>query len=167
MARKLAKFLISTLAALLLLGGCAQKAGAGGLSAGLGCGTLVPCGHTQKIVETGIAGKIYLYEKGGFGGPFFTITLRNDGSFRYHEGWLSSYIGSGDWELDGDTVTIRDEGGMGIFNFRVEGGDLVYIAEGSSRFLHVNVPDGGRFSPDDGTENIPGSNSFLAAGSLS
>ena len=167
MVRKHAKFLTVPLAALLLFTGCAQAADSDGLSVGLGCGRLLLNGRTQQVVEKSIAGKTYIYEKGGFGGPFFTITLRDDGSFRYYEGWLSSYIGSGGWELDGDTMTLRDDGGMGIFHFRVEGGDLIYIADGSSGFLHVDVPARGRFSPDDGTENIPSSNSFLAAGSLS
>lgn len=130
MTCKRAKFLVLLLAALLLFAGCAQKVSVGD-----------------------IAGKTYVYEKGGFGGHF-TVTLKSNGKFTYYEGGLSSYIGSGNWELNGDTVTIRDDGGMGIFNFRVEGEDLVFIADGSFNFNFVKVADGEKFSPDDGTRNL-------------
>lgn len=132
MACKSTKFLFPLLCVLLLLTGCAQKVSAGD-----------------------IADKTYVYEKPGFGGHF-TITLDADGSFTYYEGMLSSYMGSGNWELDGDTVTIRDDGGMGIFNFRVENGELVFTSEGSSAFMFVKVADGEKFSPDDGTNGVVG-----------
>lgn len=129
MVFKRAKFLFPLLCALLLFAGCAQK-----------------------VSADDIAGKTYIYEKPGFGGNF-TVTLDADGSSTYYEGLLSSYIGFGDWELDGDTLTVHDSWNGDVFNFRVEGGDLVFMAEGSSRFMFIDVSDGEKFSPDDETAN--------------
>ena len=129
MACKRAKFLFPLLCALLLFAGCAKKVSAGD-----------------------IAGKTYVYEKPGFGGNF-TVTLDADGSSAYYEGLLSSYIGFGNWELDGDALTVHDSWNGNVYNFRVENGELVFIADGSSAFMFIDVSDGERFSPDDKTIN--------------
>lgn len=123
------------------------------------CALLIFAGCGQRISEGDIADKTYVYEKGGFGGPF-TVTLRGDGSFTYSEGLLSSYIGSGDWELDEDTLILRDTAVPGrsrSYSFLVEDGELVFVKDGSSSFDFIGVSDGERFSPDDGTRNLPGS----------
>ena len=53
---------------------------------------LVLGGCSKTITAEDLAGKTYEYEKEGFGGNF-TIQLKEDGTFTYYEGGLSSYIG--------------------------------------------------------------------------
>lgn len=94
-----------------------------------------------------IAGKTYLYDGEGFGGSF-TITLYEDGTFTYYEGMLSSYIGTGSFMLDGDTVIMTDDGhgGYGLVNhFRHDGDDLVFVEQDSDNFVYVKVKDGEKF----------------------
>ena len=89
---------------------------------------------------------LYLYEGDGFGGDF-TITLREDGSFTYYEGALSSYIGDGKWSVSGNILTLEDETGVPKVNrFRMEGNDLIFQAKGSTNFIYVKVADGAVFS---------------------
>ena len=95
-----------------------------------------------------IAGKTYLYDGEGFGGSF-TITLYEDGTFTYYEGMLSSYIGTGTFMLDDDTVIMTDNGhgGYGLVNhFRRDGDDLVFVDQDSDNFVYVKVKDGEKFS---------------------
>ena len=95
-----------------------------------------------------IAGKTYLYDGEGFGGSF-TITLYEDGTFTYYEGMLSSYIGTGTFMLDDDTVIMTDNGhgGYGLVNhFRRDGDDLVFVEQDSDNFVYVKVKDGEKFS---------------------
>lgn len=127
MSGKHVRALIALLSALLLFAGCGQR-----------------------VSEGDIADKTYVYENAGFGGRF-TVTLNSDGSFTYYEGLLSSYIGSGDWELDGDTVILRDTAVPArsrSYSFLVEDRDLVFVKDGSSSFDFIDVSDGERFSPD-------------------
>lgn len=94
-----------------------------------------------------LAGKIYCYEKDGFGGAF-SISFEEDGSFTYYEGLLSSYLGVGRWSLDGDMLTLADDDVMGypfVNHFTVRGDDLIFLAEDSTNFLYVKVGDGERF----------------------
>lgn len=94
-----------------------------------------------------IAGKTYLYDGEGFGGSF-TITLYEDGTFTYYEGMLSSYIGTGTFMLDGDTVIMTDNGhgGYGLVNrFRRDGDDLIFVEQDSDNFIYVKVKDGEKF----------------------
>ncbi|MBQ9968237.1 MAG: hypothetical protein IJO88_05895, partial [Oscillospiraceae bacterium] len=92
-------------------------------------------------------GKTYVYENEGFMGTF-AITLYQDGTFQYYEGMASSYLGNGTWEQNGDIITLTDDelNAMSLVNrFRVDGEDLVFVAEGSSNFIYVKVKDGDRF----------------------
>jgi hypothetical protein len=110
---------------------------------------LTGCGHSTDS----IAGKTYVYEKDGFGGEF-TIQIKKDGTFQYYEGGLSSYIGTGDWTLKGDILLLTEgEGANSRKNyFRADGDQLIFIADGSSNFLYIEVADGERFtrSPTNG-----------------
>lgn len=104
------------------------------------------CGEKFETAED-YANRSYIYEGGGFGGDF-SITLDEDGTFSYYEGLLSSYIGFGSWTVEGDIITLTEdpEGTYGFVNhFRMEDGDLVFVSEGSSDFLYVDVSDGERF----------------------
>lgn len=121
--RMIGNFCLAALAAALFLAGC-----------------------SKTIRPEDIAGKTYLYEKDGFGGNF-TIRLEEDGTFTYYEGFLSSYIGTGDWTLEGDTVTLQEK--TRHFCFRVKENDLIFRAEDSGKFTYLTVADGERFSATD------------------
>ena len=100
-----------------------------------------------------VAGKVYTYEKEGFGGDF-TITIDEDGTFTYYEGGLSSYFGIGSWDVDGKTIHLSDTGlsdRTRNYYFRIEDGSLVFDAGRSDRFTYMKIPDGGRFSPSEET----------------
>lgn len=109
----------------------------------------------------------YVCEEPGFGGDF-TLTLYEDGTFRYYEGTLSSYIGTGEWTFGGETVTLSDEpvetvpGGTfanPLFVFTVDGTDLVFDKERSARFLYLDLEDGVRFLRKEepkGNDILPG-----------
>ena len=90
--------------------------------------------------------QVYIYEKEGVGSDFY-ITLNADGSFQYCEGALSSYFGTGIWELDGDTVTLTTDDGNFSHRFTVEDGALVYRTWNSSEFMYLTVSDGEKFMP--------------------
>lgn len=113
--------------------------------------TVPACGKPspEDIRET-ISGKTYLYEKDGFGGDF-TISLNDDGTFSYYEGYLSSYIGVGEWTLENDSLLLSDDDQTGFpFSnyFRVKGNDLIFQSENSTNFLYIKVADGEKFSPN-------------------
>ncbi len=91
-----------------------------------------------------IAGE-YRYEGEGFGGDFL-ITLRDDGSYVYTEGYLSSYLGVGTWETENEALILRDaEDRWSCYVFIPTGDSLIYDGWRSSSFTAVRVPDGGRF----------------------
>ena len=111
---------------------------------------LLLAGCSRQVRPGDIAGKIYRYEKDGVGGPF-TIQLEEDGTFTYHEGSLSSYIGVGTWTLEGNTLCITDEGaGKSWKNyFRADEKALTFQAEGSENFLYRTVADGEKFLAEE------------------
>ena len=107
---------------------------------------LVSCGKKgDDAVPESITGKTYVWEKEGFGGDF-SISLLEDGTYQYYEGYLSSYVGLGKWPLEEGVLTLKDETVYDLtFRFRIEEDRLIYIADGSSRFMHAKVEDGDAF----------------------
>lgn len=106
---------------------------------------LAACGGSEELTP---AGKTYIYEKEGFGGGDFAITINEDGTFNYYEGMFSSYIGTGEWTIEDGLVTLSDEDYMdfGLENyFRFDGTDLIFLEENSTNFSYVEVADGERF----------------------
>lgn len=91
-----------------------------------------------------LSGKVFVYEKEGFGGNF-TISLQDDGTFSYYEGLLSSHLGWGTWTMEGDTLTLREDTFSRVFRFRIQDGSLYYIKKSSSPFTYVQLEDGARF----------------------
>ena len=87
-------------------------------------------------------GRKYVWEKEGFGGDF-TIYLKEDGTYSYYEGNLSSYFGFGTWTEEYGTVTLHKTGSC--IRFLLTPYALVYIAEGSERFVFSDVKDGDLF----------------------
>ena len=98
----------------------------------------------EKWKMAQIAGT-YLYEGGGFGGDF-TITLNADGTYTFYEGYLSSYLGGGSWDLYFNTVYMTEENGFDLeFMFDVAEDALIYIKTDSDDFPYVKVADRERF----------------------
>lgn len=102
-----------------------------------------------------VAGKTYVYmiePESGLESDRFKISLNGDGTFTYHESLISSYLGIGDWSVEEDVLTLTDDY-FGLKNlFRIDGGDLIFIEEGSTNFLSVKVSDGERFTSDIDTD---------------
>lgn len=100
-------------------------------------------GCSQGVTAEDLGGKTYQYEKEGFGGDF-VITLAEDGTFTYYEGGLSSYIGNGDWTLEGETLTLQER--TRHFTFRVGKDSLTFQKEDSGEFTYLKVEDGEKFT---------------------
>ncbi len=113
-----------------------------GMLAGFACTK-----KTDDALRKTVAGNTFVRENGGFGGDF-TITLREDGSYEYYEGFLSSYIGMGTWTIEDGVLILTEQGGYDfVYRFTVQDGALVYRTEGSSAFIYVKAADGDRFLP--------------------
>lgn len=107
-------------------------------------------GCTEQKREKSVADKIYTYAGEAFSGIesdyAFTITINDDGTYSYYESLLSSYIGTGEWSVSAEVLTLSDDTGVEIINyFLIDGDDLVFIEENSANFIYVKVKDGERF----------------------
>lgn len=111
---------------------------------------LLCTGCSCQTAETVLAGKSYVYEKGGFAGiGEFGIRLDADGTFSYYEGWASSYVGYGSWTIENGVLILSTDDGNYVNRFMVEGGDLVFLEDDSTNFLYVKVADGEKFLRDN------------------
>ena len=105
--------------------------------------------ESDREIKNMIGGNSYVWEKEGFGG-YFVITLVKDGTFSYYEGMLSSHIGLGNWTVKDGILTLTEKyGNKRTYRFSAEDGALVFIGEGSDRFIYVSVMDGDRFIKDN------------------
>ena len=77
----------------------------------------------------------------------FTIKINADGTYVCTENSeFNTYEGT--WSYKDGTITLKlkyDANVEGVNLFRVEDGDLVYIAEGSEGFSYTTFEDGVRF----------------------
>ena len=116
----------------------------------LGMALSLACGNTDGVLRDSVAGKTFIWEKEGIGGDF-TITLNADGTYQFYEGYLSSYIGFGNWTVENGAVILTEKGGQdSVYRFAVQDGALVYLADSSDGFLYTDVTDGDRFLPANG-----------------
>lgn len=112
--------------------------------------TLTGCAGVRRV--DGILGKTLTYEKDGFPDEF-TLRIDSDGTFSYYEGFLSSYVGMGFWELNGDTLILREMSDSRdaasevkrVNRFKVGDNGLTFIADGSDNFIYIDVSDGESF----------------------
>ena len=115
----------------------------------------------DKIYATEIYDNaLYVYEGEGFGSKFF-IRLHSNGTFAYSAGALSSYYGTGIWELEDGILTMTDDTRLGlpyVNRFRMEKDSLVWQANGSTGVMYLALKDGDRFilSSDQNAEGIIG-----------
>ena len=116
------------------------------IAALLAAGYVIYQGKQDALRTQMVGGNTYVWEKEGFGGDF-TITLNEDGTYEYYVGYLSSYIGSGNWTVEGSELTMTETTGFDwVYHFTVEDETLVFVSEGSSEFTYVKVEDGDRFT---------------------
>lgn len=104
---------------------------------------------TDSVVT--VAGRTYTYTvepESGIDSDRFSIKLNADGTFIYHECLYSSYLGIGNWSVDGDVLTLTDDYFDLQNSFKIDGGDLTFIENGSTNFLYVTVEDGEHFTSD-------------------
>ena len=73
------------------------------------------------------------------------LTLNDNGSFFCGEGLPISHVGIGTWSLDGDILTAYDVECERTDKYRLDGDDLIFIAEGSAGFSLPPIKDGDRF----------------------
>ena len=108
----------------------------------------------QGNILDGLSEACYFRDKGGaFGddvpGDGFYINLKDNGTFTYYVGVLSSYIGMGEWTQEGDTLCLADHGlqdKTNYFYFQIVDGALLFQKDKSAEFAYVDVADGERFS---------------------
>ncbi len=107
----------------------------------------------DNVSEDSIAGKTFIYEGESFSGledDPFTIFFEENGTYTYSESLLSSYMGSGNWSIAGDVLTLAENveatGNPWIQYFRIEGDSIIYLGTHSSNFLLIQVEDGACFT---------------------
>ena len=100
--------------------------------------------NDKSIDNSALAGKIFAYEKEGAGG-YCTLSFNENGRFLYSPGKLSSYMGGGDWKIDGDTVSLIGMVDKTIY-LKITDDTLVYIAESSDEFPYMDIKDGEKFA---------------------
>ncbi len=97
--------------------------------------------------DAGVCGT-YRYEGAGFFGDFI-LTLNPDGTYQFSEGPLSSYLGGGEWCMEGMMLALTETNGRTMYNLFFPTRDALYFCKaGSDNFPYVKVPDRGRFLPE-------------------
>lgn len=86
----------------------------------------------------------------------FSITLNEDGTYRYLECGISSHIGMGGYTFKDGIVTLVDANIPGVhgsltrrYKFRFEDEKLVFLAEESDDFMYIKLPDGAAFEREE------------------
>lgn len=124
------------------------------------------CGNTGKTDETTtaateenarfaaaqVAGSYSHKNYGGSDIDCFSISLKEDGVCTYYETMISSYIGFCKYTVNGDVVTITDDGIPGVngsithtYKFRYNDDKLIFLADESDKFMYITLPDGAIF----------------------
>ena len=107
------------------------------------------CSSPDNIND--VAGKTYTYNvepESGLELDRFRINLNPDGTFTYYEAVYSSYLGIGNWSVNGDVLTLADDYYSLKNSFRIDGNDLIFMENGSTNFLYIKVSDGDRFTSE-------------------
>ena len=69
------------------------------------------------------------YDSPDFGAP--SLTLSSDGRFTFIYSMLSSYIGWGEYSVDGEYLVLKTDDGLYEYTFRIDGDRLIFV-EGMS-----------------------------------
>lgn len=74
------------------------------------------------------------------------VTLQEDNKFSFVFSLLSSYIGFGTYEIDGDTLICRTDDGDFVYVFEIGEDKLIFDAKKSSEMTwFADIPDGAEF----------------------
>lgn len=87
-------------------------------------------------------------EESGFVLADFKVTFREDGTYEYYEGPLSSYIGIGTYSIENGILTMKGDvvaGDYSIHRFRVKGKRIYFMEKESDNFTYIKVKDGQSF----------------------
>lgn len=126
-------------------------------------------GDELPVYPVTLSGELYkpkgvmFARKNDNGFDSFTITLFENGTFSYYETCISSHIGMGFWTLDGDTVCMRERrfSNPYTYEFKYENGKLLYIADGSDKFMFAKLQDGAEFTASaDDLPELPSGKSY-------
>lgn len=79
--------------------------------------------------------------------PSVTLAVREN-TFTYYWHPLSSYIGYGEYEVEGDTLVLKTSDGKYQYYFTIDGENLVFIRGKSSSTGMAKLPDGAVFVPN-------------------
>lgn len=110
------------------------------------CFLTVPSAEDEELAAR-LGGNVYTWEKKYDDVFSFEIELDEDGTCSFYDGVDPCYMGLGAWWVEDGLLKIRDDGTMKYryFYFRVDGDDLVYLADKSAAFSYTDVADGDRF----------------------
>ena len=87
----------------------------------------------------------------GFGSEF-SIVIKDDGTFNYYEGLLSSVIGRCNYEYKDGKVVLNNYGNK-TYSFEYKNNKLVFIKNESDRFTYVDLMDKSEFVYDTTYKN--------------
>jgi hypothetical protein len=71
------------------------------------------------------------------------VVLNDNGTFTFTFSPLSSYIGHGAYEIDGDTLTLNTDDGKYVYVFAMIDDTLVFNATASSGYVWFSGTTGG------------------------
>ena len=110
------------------------------------CFLTVPSTADEELAAR-LGGNVFTWEKKYADVFSFEIELDEDGTCYFIDGVDPYYTGYGVWCVEDGLLKIRDDGKMKYryFYFRVDGNDLIYLAEKSAAFSYTDVADGDRF----------------------
>lgn len=97
-------------------------------------------------------------EESGFVLADFNITFREDGTYEYYEGPLSSYLGFGNFSIKNGILTMKGNVNAGDDTenrFRIKGNRIYFIAKDSDNFTYIKVKDGQSFVLTNPAEEAP------------
>ena len=87
-------------------------------------------------------------EESGFVLADFKVTFREDGTYEYYEGPLSSFLGFGTYSIENGILTMKGDvvaGDYSIHRFRVKGKRIYFMEKESDNFTYIKVKDGQSF----------------------
>ena len=90
------------------------------------CTFIISSCNDKKISGT------YTFGEGAYSAE---VTLNEDGSFEFMFSPISSYLGIGNFTINGDTLTLKTSDGKYHYVFRITDEGIVFDADASSEIL--------------------------------
>ena len=109
----------------------------------------IPSGNMEKQIPVYYYSYYYPVEDEMLSISPPSITLSTDGTFTYYWHPLSSYIGYGEYKVEGDTLILKTSDGKFQYCFTMDGENLVFHKENSSSTGLAKIPDAAVFVPGE------------------